>query len=105
MRGVEGVKCSLCNKSARLKRLKNLGLPDREVERASAAIDNHNGFCDSCGISEPGGRDEWCLDHDEKFKKFRGILCNGCNSAIGHASDNPERLKAAAVYLEKQRAL
>ena len=105
-RDSEKVKCSVCNKNARLSRLKKLGLPQDEVEKASIAIDNHSGFCDCCGISEPGGRDEWCVDHDEKLKKFRGILCNACNSAIGHALDNPERLRAAAVYLEeKHRAI
>lgn len=100
----DSVKCSTCNKNARLNRLKKIGLNQKEILLASAAIDNHDGMCESCGISEPGGRGEWCLDHDEKLKKFRGVLCNGCNSAIGHALDSPERLEAAAVYLkEKQR--
>lgn len=39
-------------------------------------------------------------------KKFRGILCCGCNSAIGHTQESPERLEAVAEYLrEKQRAI
>lgn len=97
------VKCESCNKNARLSRLRKLGLPEEEISKASVALDKHRGFCDSCGVSEPGGRGEWCLDHDEELKRFRGIICNACNSAIGHALDNPERLRAAAVYLEEKQ--
>ena len=104
-RGItSSVKCSECSKNARLHRLKKIGLSDVEIELARIALNSHNGTCDSCGVAEPGGRGEWCLDHNEKVKKFRGIICCGCNSAIGHAQENSERLIQAAVYLkEKQR--
>lgn len=32
---------------------------------------------------------------------FRGLLCNGCNSALGFCSDDPNRLRLAASYLER----
>lgn len=31
----------------------------------------------------------------------RGVLCQGCNLAIGHAQEDPLRLRAAADYLER----
>ena len=40
------------------------------------------------------------LDHDHATGLFRGVLCRGCNSALGFARDNPETLRALALYLE-----
>ncbi|WP_425581794.1 endonuclease domain-containing protein [Streptosporangium vulgare] len=34
--------------------------------------------------------------------RLRGWLCGGCNAAIGHAGDNPIRLRALADYLDKK---
>jgi hypothetical protein len=31
----------------------------------------------------------------------RGLLCNDCNLALGHAHDDPARLRALIVYLAK----
>lgn len=41
------------------------------------------------------------IDHCHKTKKFRGVLCNACNVAIGLMKDDPDRLRLAAEYLEK----
>ena len=41
------------------------------------------------------------VDHCHKSKKFRGLLCNRCNPALGMFGDNPELLRRAAAYLEK----
>ena len=95
------VKCSSCNVNVRLNRLKKLGLNEQEIEKASKYLRNHDGTCDSCGTTAPGGRGEWCLDH--KDKKFRGIICCGCNSAIGHAGESPERLEMIADYVRDRR--
>lgn len=39
-------------------------------------------------------------DHNHATGAARGILCRNCNLAIGHMHDNPEKLRAAALYLE-----
>lgn len=36
----------------------------------------------------------------EKKKYVRGLLCSLCNRAIGFMKEDPERLRAAANYLE-----
>jgi len=41
-----------------------------------------------------------CIDHDHASKRVRGLLCHGCNVAIGYAKENPTTLRAAAAYLE-----
>ncbi len=39
-------------------------------------------------------------DHCHTTGAPRGILCRNCNLAIGNMADDPERLRAAANYLE-----
>lgn len=64
-----------------------------------------DGRCAICRCAEPTGR--WCIDHDHACcpgmracgKCIRGILCNSCNSGLGHFADDPERLRAAIAYL------
>lgn len=42
-----------------------------------------------------------CVDHNHKTGKVRELLCNGCNSALGFARENPEILRKLADYLLK----
>jgi hypothetical protein len=44
------------------------------------------------------------MDHDHASGQARDALCHGCNSALGLMGDDPERLRAAADYLERHRA-
>lgn len=47
---------------------------------------------------------DFCIDHDHETGKPRGLLCDSCNRAIGLLGDSPERLRAAAAYLERHRS-
>lgn len=42
------------------------------------------------------------VDHDHVTGQIRGLLCKGCNIALGSMKDSPERLRAAATYLEER---
>lgn len=53
--------------------------------------------CEICGSSR-----KLRLDHNHKTKKFRGVICDFCNTAIGLLGDNPERISRAAQYLRER---
>lgn len=88
---------------ARISKLKDGGVLDSEIPKIRLALDSFGGRCENCGITEPGGKGEWCLDHDHSTKLFRGILCNNCNSALGYAKENTEILANLIKYIRKHR--
>jgi hypothetical protein len=58
--------------------------------------------CFSCNnISGNSKTDKLFVDHCHKTGKVRGLLCHGCNLAIGSVGDNVETLKNLIRYLEK----
>lgn len=65
------------------------------------------GGCAICGVTECSSGNRFAVDHDHGCcpggkacgKCVRGLLCRDCNLTLGHASDSPERLEAAAAYL------
>ena len=53
-------------------------------------------MCAICKVRQP-----MHLDHCHATSKVRGVLCPGCNHAIGFMEDNPEWLRLAASYIEE----
>jgi hypothetical protein len=41
------------------------------------------------------------VDHCHETGKVRGLLCGGCNTAIGIFKDNPDTMKSAIKYIKK----
>ena len=58
-------------------------------------------YCECCGKIPR----KWCLDHDHKTDKFRGWLCDKCNTGIGKLGDDLKGVKMAVKYLEGVLAL
>ena len=52
--------------------------------------------CQICGST-----DRLCIDHDHASGSVRGLLCTRCNFGLGMFRDDPQRLIAALVYLNK----
>jgi hypothetical protein len=67
-----------------------------------AMVKEQGGKCAICKGTDPKTRHgHFCIDHCHKSKKIRGLLCGPCNFMLGNACDLPERLRAGAVYLER----
>lgn len=59
--------------------------------------------CATCPATEAGGRgNTWHVDHDHETGRVRGILCRGCNTALGLIKDSAATLRALADYVERQ---
>lgn len=66
-------------------------------------LDAQLGGCAICGGKNTfrnSSRDLF-VDHDHETKKIRGLLCNHCNTGLGHFKDNRELLQKAIDYLKK----
>lgn len=89
------------SRAARLLRL--YGAP---IDDIGALIAQQDGRCKCCGNEPTRG---FHIDHDHArheagLPSYRGLLCHGCNVGLGAFADDIERLKAAVLYLELDRA-
>jgi hypothetical protein len=75
------------------------------LERFKEMSESQNGVCAICGKSEKrkirGKITALSIDHCHESGKIRGLLCSDCNRGIGILGDSPERLRAAADYIER----
>lgn len=79
-----------------LRRKRGITIADYE-----AMLLRQNHRCAACGSTDTGDRrlDVFPVDHDHATGKVRGLLCSGCNKALGLLGDDPDRLMALAAYL------
>lgn len=69
-------------------------------EEWEALRENEGYACMVCGITEVELDRRLDVDHCHSSGKVRGVLCNPCNTLLGHAKDNIGILKSAIAYLE-----
>ncbi len=43
------------------------------------------------------------VDHNHTTGKVRGLLCQACNTSIGKLKENPELIRALALYVESRK--
>lgn len=79
------------------RRYRNFGLTEEAFRKLLAS---QNGRCAICKCNTPGSQ-SWGVDHDHKTGKVRGILCAGCNLALGGFKDDRSIILAAADYIGK----
>lgn len=72
------------------------------IEQYDELLKTQRGRCAACG-DEPK-KTLLAVDHDHKTGAIRGLLCPPCNTGLGYFRDSPERLRAAADYLEAHPA-
>lgn len=76
-----------------------------DPETFAKMLEAQGGLCATCskpmkkGLGPLGPQ----VDHCHITGHVRGILCNGCNRALGYARDDPTVLRAMADYIERHR--
>lgn len=67
--------------------------------------ESQQGMCAICSVNispYKGGIDKVArVDHNHTTGKVRGLLCSGCNTAIGLLKDCPVLVSKAEAYLQK----
>jgi hypothetical protein len=100
-------KCNLASKASRRKHpetdieghlLRSYGIT---LKKYQALVEKQDGKCAICHGPPNGRVKKLVVDHNHETGKIRELLCDGCNRAIGFMKDDPEQLRAAALYLEK----
>ena len=76
------------------------------LENYDTMLEEQKDMCGACGQPETStGRygviKRLSVDHDHETGKVRGLLCDGCNRALGCAKDSKEILLQLVIYLEK----
>jgi len=71
-------------------------------EQKRAILTAQGGTCAICKGDNSNSKRDWHIDHCHKSGVVRGILCHGCNTALGSFKDSPEILAAAIEYLCRQ---
>lgn len=85
----------------RARRIQRYGITLKDYERLVA---QQKFRCEICEMPEK--EDIYGVlrvDHCHKTGKVRGLLCNGCNRALGMVKDKPEVLISAAAYLRRHQ--
>jgi hypothetical protein len=62
-------------------------------------LEAQGGDCAICG--KPQGKISLHVDHDHESGEIRGLLCLGCNNALGQFKDDCDLLARAAGYLRR----
>lgn len=83
--------CKLC--IGRKARMTKYGLTFEEVLAAESLT-----HCEVC-LSEFGPGSELHFDHDHETGKFRGVLCERCNVALGMLQNSPDNLRRMLNYI------
>ncbi len=69
-----------------------------EIADYERMLDEQSGGCAICG-RQPG-KTSLHIDHDHQSERIRGLLCVGCNNALGQFKDSKELLRRAASHLD-----
>jgi hypothetical protein len=74
------------------------------LEDYDAILQHQGGCCFICGNPPKEDGRRLAVDHDHKTGLVRGLLCWGCNAALGKFRDDPERIMRAAQYVQEPPA-
>lgn len=79
---------------------KYFGITFEQYSAMHLAQDGRCAICRNPETEERNGELRMlCVDHCHKTGAIRGLLCGGCNRAIGNFRDSPELMEAGAAYI------
>lgn len=88
--------CEECSQKNRARSLDKLyRITQQEYERI---LEYQHGLCFICG--HPPKKKRLAVDHNHKTGLIRGLLCAGCNVALGKFRDDPDRIRKAMAYVD-----
>jgi hypothetical protein len=74
------------------------------IEDYDAMFACQGGRCAICKTDQPTGHGakngRFSVDHDHATGEVRGLLCSGCNTALGGFKDNVDVMKNAIHYIQ-----
>lgn len=73
------------------------------LDSYKSILESQGGVCAICGGTNKNGH-ALSVDHDHETGKVRGLLCRGCNYALGYIGDSVETAKNIIQYLEFSRS-
>lgn len=91
-------KCKPCHEKAKVKsRVAAYGLTLEDYRNLFIKQDNKCAICKQDLVLKKHTH----IDHCHKTNKVRGLLCHGCNTAIGLFKESQDVLESAREYLKK----
>lgn len=85
-------------------RIYNLRIKMLNEDRFEKMWDLQQGLCAICATQLTRVSKGHAIDHCHSTQRVRDLLCHACNLILGHAKDDPARLRAAADYIERHAA-
>jgi Recombination endonuclease VII len=73
---------------------------DLTLEQYDQILAEQGGVCAGCG--RPPRKTRLAVDHNHATDIVRGLLCRGCNIALGGVEDNPQTLLRLIQYLARR---
>ncbi len=80
-------------------RAKKYGMTDEEL---TLFLETRNHRCEACGGDARGRNGH--VDHAHETGRVRGLLCSGCNVALGQVEESIDRLNALIKYIGEHNA-
>lgn len=91
-------RCDPCKEAKRNSRFKTkYGI---SLENYRDILDSQDGGCASCGVKPNPGEPRLAIDHNHETGQVRGVLCRGCNTALGFVKEDRNIMLALVKYID-----
>lgn len=82
---------------------RNAGIIDMTIEKYNELLSNQNNCCAVCNTHKDAFKRALSVDHNHTTGKFRGLLCDNCNRALGYLKESEVIINNLLTYLQCHR--